>query len=189
MVFGHYCSGPDRSQRWSALYQFAESCSTLLCLSLTPLAFLVPGAETPAWYLFSYSASEVCTPFTSICWGPAGLQSEHFGSLCGGKEQCLQQRAFPKRRCTYTMSPGQIWAWCACLQLPTFCVEPKQKPHIHRSHCVELELISSVSWQDVLDQAYCCANCAYTASSLELAHLQLAWMVAKKARLCLQYAM
>lgn len=64
MVFGHYCSGPDRSQRWSALYQFAESCSTLLCLSLTPLAFLVPGAETPAWYLFSYSASEVCTPFT-----------------------------------------------------------------------------------------------------------------------------
>lgn len=75
------------------------------------------------------------------------------------------------------------------LQLPTFCVEPKQKPHIHGVHCVGLKLISSVSWQDVLDQAYCCANCAYTASSLELAHLQLAWMVAKKARLCLQYAM
>lgn len=35
MVFGHYCSGPDRIQKWSALYQFVESCSALLCLSLT----------------------------------------------------------------------------------------------------------------------------------------------------------
>lgn len=160
-------------------------CGVLQCFSLT-----FPSGLFGAWCL-----NTCLVPFFLQCLRSSHLEtpvpsigSHYFGSSRTRKAQCLQQGVYPKR-CSYPMSCGQMWACCACLQLPKLCVEPKQKPHIHRSHCVELELISWVSWQDVVDQAYCCANCAYTASSLELAHLQLAWMVAKKARLCLQCAM
>lgn len=59
IVFGHYCSGPDRIQKCSALYQFVESCSALLCLSLT-FPFGLFGAWCLNTCLVAFS-SEVLT--------------------------------------------------------------------------------------------------------------------------------
>lgn len=66
------------------------SCCILPCLSLTPLAFVVPIS----CLVFSYclGGSHLETHIPSICsqlFGPVGLQSEHFGSWCGGKQIVL----------------------------------------------------------------------------------------------------
>lgn len=41
----------EKQERWSALYQFVESCSTLPCPSLIPLVFLVPDTCLVPFFL------------------------------------------------------------------------------------------------------------------------------------------
>lgn len=71
MIFAHYCSGPERSQKWSALCQFVESCRALLCLSLT-----FPFGLFGAWclntclvtfFFYCLRSSHLENPVPSIC--------------------------------------------------------------------------------------------------------------------------
>lgn len=166
------------------------------------LAFLVPvSCPSHSCMMLFFSCclwhSHLEIPTSSICFQPLQASETFILLVCiqsilsfvEGNKQTLQCRgACEESMYLHHVLSADVSLVCSSSDGHTlYGVKPEA--HVHRQHCVEPELISSVSWQDVLDQAYCCANCAYTASSLELAHLQLAWMVAKEARLCLQYAM